>query len=210
MGKEYDRSNLFNIKDGFRDLFNRPSFHQPVIDGVRAIAVIWVLIFHLWFFQNSEFINGYQLGTYDSVFDNFALSWLVKGGLGVDMFFVISGFLIGSILFKEIRKSDTLNFRRFYARRFLRLMPVYVVAMILGIFFLEGNNLEYVWANLLYVNNFISIENQYMGWCWSLAIEEQFYLIAPIFLLLMRKSEHFFMWCTGLIFIGWALRIFTL
>ena len=210
MDKEYDRSNLFSVKDGLSDLFNRPSFHQPVIDGVRAIAVIWVLIFHLWFFQNGEFLGGYQSETYDLVFDNFAFSWLVKGGLGVDMFFVISGFLIGSILFKEIKKSDTLNFRRFYARRFLRLMPVYVVAMILGIFFLKGENLGYVWANLLYVNNFISIENQYMGWCWSLAIEEQFYLIAPIFLLMMRKSEHFFMWCTGLIFIGWGLRIFAL
>ena len=63
MDKEYDRSNLFSVKDGISDLFNRPSFHQPVIDGVRAIAVIWVLIFHLWFFQNGEFLGGYQSET---------------------------------------------------------------------------------------------------------------------------------------------------
>ena len=210
MNEEFDKSNLFNVKDGLRDLFNRPTFHQPVIDGVRAIAVIWVLFFHAWFFQNSQWTSDIELPLYDSIFNNFAFSWLVKGGLGVDMFFVISGFLIGSIIFKEINKSETMNFRRFYARRFLRLMPVYVVAMILGIYFMKGENLEYVWANLLYVNNFIPIENQYMGWCWSLAIEEQFYLIAPIFLLLMRKSEHFFMWCVGLLFIGWLLRIFAL
>ena len=210
MDEKFDKSNLFNVKDGLRDLFNRPTFHQPVIDGVRAVAVLWVLFFHAWFFQNSQWTNGNELPFYDSIFNNFAFSWLVKGGLGVDMFFVISGFLIGSIIFKEINKSETMNFRRFYARRFLRLMPVYVVAMVLGIFFLKGENLEYVWANILYVNNFIPIENQYMGWCWSLAIEEQFYLIAPVFLLFMRKSEHFFMWCVGLLFIGWLLRVFAL
>ena len=210
MDKEFDKSNLFNVRDGLKDLFNRPSFHQPAIDGVRAIAVLWVLMFHVWFFQNIEWTNGHVLPFYDSIFNNFAFSWLVKGGLGVDMFFVISGFLIGSIIFKEIKRSDKMNFRRFYARRFLRLMPVYVVAMILAVFFLKGENIDYAWANLLYVNNFISIENQYMGWCWSLAIEEQFYLIAPIFLLMMRKSEQFFMWCVGLLFIGWLLRILAL
>ena len=49
--------------------------------------------------------------------------WISKGDLGVDLFFVISGFLIGTILFKEFNKSNTLNFKRFYIRRFLRLMP---------------------------------------------------------------------------------------
>ena len=43
--KEFDKSNLFNVRDGLKDLFNRPSFHQPAIDGVRAIAVLWVLMF---------------------------------------------------------------------------------------------------------------------------------------------------------------------
>ena len=205
-----DNDRIFDTQASIRDLFHRPSFHEPVVDGVRALAVLWVLIFHAWFFQNPEWTNGHVIPWYDSIFDNPMFLWLVQGGLGVDMFFVISGFLIGAILLREINRSDGLNMRRFYARRFLRLMPVYVVAMMAAIFFLDGHNAENAWANLLYVNNFLSIDDQFMGWCWSLAIEEQFYLIAPFFLLFMRKSEYFLQWSAGLVVLGWGLRIFAL
>lgn len=205
-----DNDRIFDTQASIRDLFHRPSFHEPVVDGVRAIAVLWVLIFHAWFFQNPEWTNGHVIPWYDSVFDNPMFLWLVQGGLGVDMFFVISGFLIGAIILREINRSDGLNMRRFYARRFLRLMPVYVVAMMAAIFFLDGHNAENAWANLLYVNNFLSIDDQFMGWCWSLAIEEQFYLIAPFFLLIMRKSDYFLQWSVALVILGWALRIFAL
>ncbi len=205
-----DSDRIFDTQASIRDLFHRPSFHEPVVDGVRAIAVLWVLIFHAWFFQNPEWTNGHVIPWYDSVFDNPMFLWLVQGGLGVDMFFVISGFLIGAILLREINRSGGLNMRRFYARRFLRLMPVYVVAMMAAIFFMDGHNAENAWANILYVNNFLSIDDQFMGWCWSLAIEEQFYLIAPFFLLIMRKSDYFLQWSVALVILGWALRIFAL
>ena len=205
-----DDGRIFDTKASIHDLFHRPSFHEPVVDGVRAIAVLWVLLFHAWFFQNPKWTNGHMIPLYESVFENPMFLWLVQGGLGVDMFFVISGFLIGAIILKEINRSDGMNMRRFYARRFLRLVPVYVVAMMAAIFFLDGSNAENAWANLLYVNNFLSIDDQFMGWCWSLAIEEQFYLVAPLFLLLMRKSESFLQWSVALMALGWMLRIFSL
>ncbi len=201
---------IFDTRAGIRDLFMRPSFHEPVVDGVRAIAVLWVLLFHAWFFHNPEWTSGHEIPWYESVFENPMFLWLVQGGLGVDMFFVISGFLIGAILLKEINRSDGLNMRRFYARRFLRLVPVYLVAMMAAVYFLEGHNVENAWANILYLNNFLSIDDQFMGWCWSLAIEEQFYLVAPLFLLIMRKSESFLQWSVFLLVLGWALRIFAL
>ncbi len=205
-----DDDRIFDTRASIRDLFHRPSFHEPVVDGVRALAVLWVLLFHAWFFQNPKWTNGHEIPLYESVFENPMFLWLVQGGLGVDMFFVISGFLIGAILLKEINRSDGLNLRRFYARRFLRLVPVYVVAMMAAVYFLDGNNAENAWANLLYVNNFLSIDDQFMGWCWSLAIEEQFYLVAPFFLLLMRKSESFLQWSIALLVFGWVLRISAL
>jgi peptidoglycan/LPS O-acetylase OafA/YrhL len=159
----------------FSRLFSRPTHNFKPIDGVRAIAVIWVIIFHAWLFQYNDFQT---VG--DGIFDSPFLIWISKGDLGVDLFFVISGFLIGSILFKEYKRTQQINFKRFYARRFLRLMPVYVFSMILGVYFLNETDPEGwkdAWSNLLYINNFV--RNSYMGWTWSLAIEEQFYLVIP-------------------------------
>ena len=174
-------------------LFDRPDFHEPVVDGIRAIAILWVFILHVVFFHFGAYPD-FVLG----IFNAPATQWIGQGDLGVDLFFVISGFLIGTILLKELQKNGRIDFRRFYGRRFLRLIPVYTVVMVLGIYFLRNipksailldiapsGNVEYAWANILYVNNFITISKQYMGWCWSLAIEEQFYLIAPFFLLLV-------------------------
>ncbi len=90
---------------------------------------------------------------------------------------MISGFLIGSILFGEFRKTGGIAFSRFHVRRFLRLIPVYAVVMLLGPCFLDGNHFEHAWANVLYINNFLPINEQYVGWRWLLAIEDQFYLI---------------------------------
>jgi len=156
----------------FFRLFQRPTHNYKPIDGIRAIAVLWVIIFHSWLFQYNDFIE-----VSDSIFDNPFLIWISKGDLGVDLFFVISGFLIGTILFKEFKKTNSLNFKNFYTRRILRLMPVYVFAMIMGIYFLEGDTWKSAWSNLLYINNYV--RGSYMGWTWSLAIEEQFYIVIP-------------------------------
>jgi peptidoglycan/LPS O-acetylase OafA/YrhL len=114
------------------------------------------------------------------------LVWITKGDLGVDLFFVISGFLIGSILFKEFKKTKTLNFKSFYLRRLLRLLPVYLFSMILTLYFLQDNGAERwpsVWSNLLYINNYV--KESYMGWTWSLAIEEQFYVVIPFLIVFL-------------------------
>ena len=90
-----------------------------------------------------------------SIFDNQFLHIIARGDLGVDLFFVISGYLIGSLLLTEYKKSQSIELKRFYVRRFLRLIPVYLVVMILGVYFLHGWNVGNAWANLIYVNNFL-------------------------------------------------------
>lgn len=177
---------LFNVQHNWDHLTSRPCFQQPVVDGVRAIAVLWVVLLHMFFFHSGVFPEQVS-----HVFTNPATSWIYNGDLGVDLFFVISGFLIGSILFREFKDSGGIFFQRFYVRRFLRLIPVYLVVMLMGLYFLHGmpglpkwNYAHNAWANILYINNFLPMAKQYMGWCWSLAIEEQFYLLFPAFILL--------------------------
>jgi peptidoglycan/LPS O-acetylase OafA/YrhL len=163
------------MKTYFLRLFSRPSQNYKAIDGIRAIAILWVIIFHAWLFQYNNFP---AVG--EKIFESAFSIWISKGDLGVDLFFVISGFLIGTILFKELKKTNTLNFKKFYTKRLLRLMPVYIFSMIIGLYFLNGDpieNLQKAWSNLLYINNFV--RGSYMGWTWSLAIEEQFYIVIP-------------------------------
>jgi peptidoglycan/LPS O-acetylase OafA/YrhL len=164
------------MKTYFLRLFSRPSQNYKAIDGIRAIAILWVITFHAWAAQNRKF-PAVGEKVYESPFS----IWISKGDLGVDLFFVISGFLIGTILFKELKKTNTLNFKKFYTKRLLRLMPVYVFSMVIGLYFIEGNaiaNLRKAWSNLLYINNFV--RDSYMRWTWSLAIEEQFYIVIPV------------------------------
>jgi peptidoglycan/LPS O-acetylase OafA/YrhL len=186
---------LFDLRRNWKALTERPAFHDPVVDGVRAIAILWVISYHLVLFHLGSFTAeaiGIATGRWTQ--------WTSRGDMGVDLFFVISGYLIGTILLTEYQATRTLQIKRFYARRFLRLMPVYTVAMIAGLYFVHNipreavlmefppfMNANNMWANFLYVNNFLPVNRQYMGWCWSLAIEEQFYLILPGFILVVMR-----------------------
>jgi peptidoglycan/LPS O-acetylase OafA/YrhL len=190
-----DDLRLFDLRRNWKALTERPVFHDPVVDGVRAIAILWVISYHLVLFHLGSFTAeavGLATGRWTQ--------WTSRGDMGVDLFFVISGYLIGTILLSEYRTSGSLQIKRFYVRRFLRLMPVYTVAMIVGLYFVHNipreavlmefppfMNADNMWANFLYVNNFLPINRQYMGWCWSLAIEEQFYLILPGFILIVMR-----------------------
>lgn len=182
-------NSLFNIRHNWDYLKNRPAFQEPLIDGIRAIAVMWVVIVHVFVIHLGIFPAEVA-----KIWARPPLSWIVNSTQGVDLFFVISGFLIGSILFEEMRKSGDLRIARFYVRRFMRLNPVYAVAMLLGIYFMHNlphyprwGKAQYAWANLLCINNFMPIVKQYMDWCWALAIEDQFYLLLPVFILLFIR-----------------------
>jgi peptidoglycan/LPS O-acetylase OafA/YrhL len=181
-----ESASIFSLRHNWNHLARRPASQEPVIDGVRAIAILWVVALHLVFFHFAIF--PVQTGR---IYINPVSGWITRGALGVDLFFVISGFLMGSMLFGEFQKSGTLIFSRFYVRRFLRLIPVYTASMAIALFFLHGSpslskwgNARNAWANVLYVNNFLPVSKQYMSWCWSLAIEEQFYLLLPACILL--------------------------
>src|SRR3954453_23601123 len=106
---------LFDLRRNWRALTQRPAGHDPVVDGVRALAILWVISYHLVLFHLGSFTTEavtVATGTWTQ--------WTSRGDMGVDLFFVISGYLIGSILFSEYRSSGTLHVSRFYLRRFLR------------------------------------------------------------------------------------------
>jgi len=183
-----DLRNAFSFRENFRSIYVRRATNYAPLDGIRALSIILVLVFHVFFV--------YQLvhptATVTSLIDEFGLSWawVWNGDKGVDIFFVMSGFLISSILLRENTKTGQINLKHFYIRRYLRLTPAYYFALTVY-WILDGPHSEWIWANYLYVNNFIYYGHQAMGWTWSLAVEEQFYIIYPLLLIvILRYSKR--------------------
>ncbi len=150
----------------------------PSLDGIRAIAVSLVFLAH----------SG--------------LEHLIPGGLGVTIFFVLSGFLITTLMRMEHASSGTVGFKAFYLRRFLRLMPPLVVvvalaALLSAIGLADGSfSVGGLMSVLFYVGNYFVIAQDFnglpqgLGVMWSLAVEEHFYLFYPPLALLLLHAAR--------------------
>jgi len=194
--RNYSVKNAFSVKANLKSILfsgaDGEGENLAALNGMRALCVTWVLLHHYFLTIQSYFKDAH-------VFRNlvdatpFWLSPIWHGELAVEVFFVLSGFLIGGSLMKEHRKSGQINVKKFYASRFLRLMPAYILALFAFSPFLP--NVEYVWANLIYVSNYLPFDKMYMPWTWTLVLQEQFYLILPLFLLLLfYPSKNKLIW----------------
>lgn len=153
--------------------------HRPALDGLRAVAVLAVLCNHAWA-QQLPFAGGQ---------------------IGVDIFFVLSGFLITTLIAEEQRGSGRVQLRNFYGRRALRILPVLVVvvcvaellAAVAGSPANRMNTARAAPQALLFIQNWDlalhqgSLLGGYLGHTWSLSIEEQFYLLWPVALIALLR-----------------------
>lgn len=161
--------------------FSHPKY-RPDIDGLRAVAVISVVIFHAF------------------------PEWIKGGFIGVDIFFVISGFLISTIIFENLDKG-TFSFSEFYARRVKRIFPalllVLIAVLVFGWFVLLADEYKQLgkhvasgagfisniilWGEAGYFDN--SAETKPLLHLWSLGIEEQFYIVWPLLLWFVWRQK---------------------
>jgi peptidoglycan/LPS O-acetylase OafA/YrhL len=158
----------------------------PALHGARVIAILSVLQIHVTHIMCGDFV-GKRNDLLSPMFIGESY-WIF---FGMDLFFILSGFLIGSILLRSLELSGTQNIRRFYLRRIFRTFPPYwvvltVLAVVTPLTVLQRKNLllEYV-----YGTNFASLVplSVVMLWGWSLALEEQFYLTVPLLFLVLHK-----------------------
>jgi peptidoglycan/LPS O-acetylase OafA/YrhL len=154
--------------------------HRKALDGVRGLAVLAVVAFHAR-------IPGAR-----------------GGSAGVLVFFVLSGFLITTLIVEEHRAMGELNLRRFYARRALRLWPALAVLLLVSLagdsLFLTGvsrhrllvevaSSAGYVMNWVLATKSAFPASTSYLGHTWSLSVEEQFYLVWPLLCLLLLRAR---------------------
>ena len=180
--------------------------YRPEIDGLRAIAVVAVILYHakISIFGHQPFKGGF---------------------IGVDIFFVISGYLITSIILKELKNTGTFSFKHFYERRLRRILPALLLVMLVSlpfawIYLLPSSFIDFS-KSILYSLGFSS--NFYFHYSgqeyeavngllkpflhtWSLSVEEQFYLLFPIILLVIFK--YFRQYLIHILIIGFFISLF--
>jgi peptidoglycan/LPS O-acetylase OafA/YrhL len=182
--------------------------HMPALDGLRGIAVLTVMILHFTMFTPQ---NGVEW---------FYTSVVAGGWAGVDLFFVLSGFLITGILYDA--KGSAFFFRNFYLRRTLRIFPIYYAFLAAQFIALplvkaamgmpqaaDGSNQIWIWT---YLTNFLFAK---VGWegmpghtthLWSLAVEEQFYMLWPLVVFLCGRRTLLRI-CGALFILGPLVRL---
>ncbi len=154
------------------------SGRMPSLDGMRGVAILLVFLSHL--------AAGYAATD--------RIDWLAHaGGLGVDIFFVLSGFLITTLLNDEHQRTGRFAIGRFLVRRALRIFPAayaffLLVAVASDAGWIQLNRYDLA-AALTYTMNFDSAPAWWLGHTWTLSVEEQFYLVWPLVLYLARPAR---------------------
>ena len=192
--------------------------HNPSLDGLRAIAVLLVVVSH-----GSALLLARNTGTAGT------------GGIGVGIFLVLSGYLITSLLLRERSNRGRISLRDFYVRRALRIWPLYYAVLLLqlvvlvhinsrlwGGVWVSTNSRQYAnyghvwWSYLVFAQNYVSDIHHVtlgLGVYWSLAIEEQYYLVWPLILIALTRVRWrwavpaFLIGATALSFVLCALTI---
>jgi peptidoglycan/LPS O-acetylase OafA/YrhL len=173
------------------------------LDHLRALAIVYVFLFHYFILSGGQpkWLPGFAK----------------FGWTGVDLFFVLSGFLISLQVFAQIKLGQTISFRAFFVKRFFRIVPAFLVTV--GLYFCfssfrEKESLPPLWKFLTFTQN-IGLDLQEFGTfshAWSLCVEEHFYLFFPLILLLLEKTKLLkkSYWLLITLFVlGFAIRFYS-
>lgn len=173
------------------------------LDHLRALAILLVFFFHYFILSGGE--------------PKWLPDWAKFGWTGVDLFFVLSGFLISSQLFFKIKHEKKISYKEFFLKRFFRIIPAYLV--VVGIYFIfplfrEKESLPPIWKFLTFTQNFGTNLKDFgtFSHVWSLCVEEHFYFFLPIILIFFQITNLFkkAYWLLIILFLfGFLMRIYS-
>jgi peptidoglycan/LPS O-acetylase OafA/YrhL len=197
---ETDRHVLQLVQKGLGELRRRPATQLPALDAIRAAAILLVVGGHyskeVWRLGGGPELAIQQLPLF------------TQGWTGVDLFFILSGYLIGRQLWKELFSTGDVQVTRFILRRGFRIWPLYF-AFLLGIVLFRSPQ-DFRWPDWLFLSNYLGGE---LPGGWSLSTEEQFYISVPLLLVLFKRRLSGAKWMgvlAGLLLLELAARKFTI
>jgi peptidoglycan/LPS O-acetylase OafA/YrhL len=187
------------LLESLRELWVRPPHQIPALDGLRALAILLVMCAHFFGFFWTSHVKEPLPGMSN-------LAPFLWGWTGVDLFFVLSGYLIGKQLWRERITTGSVKFRRFILRRGLRIWPLFF-AMLLYYTLVPSGVHTSVW-DFTFLTNF----HRGAGFddAWSLSTEEQFYIIVPLALILtagVRRVWIYYVGCAAVVIGEWIARV---
>jgi peptidoglycan/LPS O-acetylase OafA/YrhL len=142
----------------------------PALDGIRSLAIIFVLCAH----AKEYLVEVVHQESFLMLLPPFKGGWI-----GVDLFFSLSGFLIGRQVWEELNLTGTVRFWRFFLRRGFRIWPLFYAVFLVLLIFPYDSNVSGHWVNALFLSNLLGDNGPIKG-AWSLATEEQFYILLPL------------------------------
>lgn len=181
-------------------------FYLPQVDGLRFVAIFMVVcIAHIPNFINQKFFNG------QFITSHYWTQFSLNGVFGVQFFFIISGFVLGHFFAKKyINNKEKPDLKNYYLRRLTRMEPPYLLALLLFfvalVFIIDKYKFSELWphfiASFFYVHNEVYNQHSWvMPVAWTLEIEIQFYIVAPLLGLLYRIRKKEIRWALFLVLI---------
>lgn len=195
-----------NVKSDLRDVFVRPHQRYATLDGVRAITVLLMVLFHVLFGIVVLFDENFTL--VDQFITDFPryLGWMWQSQ-GSDPLFVLCGLLVSYTLYREYDKTRSLRIGRFYKRRLMRVMPVFILALLIYLP-TDKDNLGHLWSNLIFMSNYIPGERHVIPVGWSLDVQMHFYFLLPFLVLLLYSIPWRITFLVALILGSFAWRFY--
>ncbi|HHT00767.1 MAG TPA: acyltransferase [Thiomicrospira sp.] len=186
-----------------KKIIDQPEKAFPVVDFLKGMSVLMVILFHIFFavfflFKKEpekleQFVNSIPAW----------LSFVLTFDKAVDIFFMLSSFLLSYALLKVYDKRQSIHIGRFYLHRFFRIYPLFLVALLLYGLADIDKLLRDGWYSLLFIENIYS--KGIIPVQWSLSIEMQFYLILPFLLIFLARSQRPIFWL--MLFIGLSVLL---
>ncbi|XP_065182327.1 nose resistant to fluoxetine protein 6-like [Sycon ciliatum] len=183
---------------------NVPKGAITCINGIRVLSITWVILGHTFLMCSNYLTNPYREM---QILERFTFQTVSNAFFAVDTFFFLSGLLVMYLSLKQLdNHHGKMPWFKFYFHRVWRLTPAYMIALMIlynvlpffgtgptwpGTVTFADQCKKYWWTNLLYINNFYpkNFNDQCFSWAWYLANDMQFYIISPLFLILMYRSK---------------------